>query len=153
MSNSLQLHGLHGACQASLSFTISWSSLKLRSIESLMPSNHLIFCRPLLVLSIFTSIRFFPLCRFFTSGGQKYGGFSFSISPPNEYSKIISFRIDWFVLIIKSKISSWKCMLSVRFAFIQIPKWHYQCLFSNANNVSIWRWIWGQRFFLKKEVN
>ena len=59
------------ACQASLSFTISWSLLKLMSIESMMPSNHLIFCHPLLHLSsIFPSIRVFSNEQFFTSGGQ-----------------------------------------------------------------------------------
>ena len=84
------------ALQASLSFTMSRSLLKLISIESEMLSNHLILCHPLLLPSIFPSIRVFS-SWFFASGGQSIG-FSFSISPSNEYSGLISFRIDWFDL-------------------------------------------------------
>ena len=74
MSNSLRPHGLHAACRASLSITNSWSLLKLMSIESLMLSNHLILCHPLLLLpSIFPSIRTFPVSQFFSSGGQSIG--------------------------------------------------------------------------------
>ena len=70
---------------------------KFMSIELMMPSNHLILSHPLLLLpSVFPSIRVFPMSRFFPSGGQtKYWIFSFSISPSNEYSGLISFRIDW----------------------------------------------------------
>ena len=87
------------ACQASLSFTNSRSLLKLMAIESVIPSNHLILCHPLLLLpSIFPSIRVFSkesvLIRW-----PKYWSFSFSISPSNEYSGLISFRIDWFDLL------------------------------------------------------
>ena len=84
------------ACQASLSITNSRSLLKLRSIESMMPSNHLILCRPLFFLpSIFPSIRVFsnesvPHIRW-----PKCWSFSSSISPSNEYSGLISFRMDW----------------------------------------------------------
>ena len=85
------------ACQASLSFTISWSLLKLMSIESVMPSNHLILCCPLLLLpSIFPSIRVFSSESALHIRWPKYWSFSFSISPSNEYSELISFRIDWF---------------------------------------------------------
>ena len=85
------------ACQASLSFTISWSLLKLMSIELIMPSNHLILCYPLLLLpSIFTSIRVFSNKLALCSRWPKYWSFSFSISPSNEYPGLISFRIDWF---------------------------------------------------------
>ena len=84
---------------ASLSFTISWSLLKLISIESVMPSNHLILCHSLLLLpSIFSSNLSFLMSQLFASGGQKSWSFSFSISPSNEYSVLISFRIDWFDL-------------------------------------------------------
>ena len=77
-------------------FTISWSLLKLMSIESLMPSNHLIICHPLLLLpSIFPSIRSFPMSQLCIRW-PKYWSFSFSISPSNVYSGFISFRIDWF---------------------------------------------------------
>ena len=87
------------ACQASLSFTISWSLLKLMSIELVMPSNHLIFCCPLLLLSsIFPSIRVFSSDLALHIRWPKYWSFSFSISPTNEYSGLISFRIDWFDL-------------------------------------------------------
>ena len=88
------------ACQASLFITNSRSSLKLMSIESVMPSNHLILCRPLLLLTlIFPSIRVFPKSRFFALGGQSIGSFSFSISPSKEYSGLISFRMDWLDLL------------------------------------------------------
>ena len=74
MSDSLQPHGLHTARQAFLSFTISSSLLKLMSIESLMPSNHLILCRSLLLLpSVFSSISSFPMSQLFASGGQNIG--------------------------------------------------------------------------------
>ena len=100
VSYSLRPHGLQHT--RLLSFIISWSLLKLMSIESVMPSNHLILCRPLLLLpSIFSSIRVFsnesvPRIRW-----PKYWSFSFSfsISPSNEHSVLISFRIDWFDLL------------------------------------------------------
>ena len=86
------------ACQASLSFTISLSLLKLMFIESVMPSNHLILCRPLLLLpSVFPSIRIFSNKSALHIRWPKY--WSFSISPSNEYSGFISFRIDWFDLL------------------------------------------------------
>ena len=83
--------------QASLSFTISRSLLKLMSIESVMPSNHLILCHPLLLASIFPSIRVFPNESIIHIWWPKY--WSVSISPSNEYSVLISFRIDWFDLL------------------------------------------------------
>ena len=85
------------AFQASLSFTISWSFLKLMSSESVMPSKHFILCRPLLLLpSIFPSIRVFFNGSVLHFRWPKYWRFSFSISPSNEYSRLISFRMDWF---------------------------------------------------------
>ena len=85
------------ARQASLSFIISWSLLRFKSIESVMLSNHIVLCRPLLLPSIFPSIRvFFPVSQLFTSDGQSI---SFSISPSNEYSRLISFKIDLFDLL------------------------------------------------------
>ena len=84
--------------QASLSITNSWSLLKLMSIESVMPSNHLILCHPLLLLpSIFPSIRVFSSESVLCIRWPKY--WSFSISPFNKYSGLISFRIDWFDLL------------------------------------------------------
>ena len=88
------------ACQASLSFTISQSLLKLRSIESVMPFNHLILCHPLPLLpSVFTSIRVFSDKSALCIRWPKYWSFCFSTSPSNEYSGLISFSIDWFDLL------------------------------------------------------
>ena len=86
------------ARKASLSITNSWSSLKLMSIKLVMPSSHLILCCPLLLLpSVFPASGPFPMSQFFASGGQSIGGsFSFSISPSNEYSGLISFRMETF---------------------------------------------------------
>ena len=81
-------------------FTISQSLLILMSTESVMPSNHLILCRPLLLLpSIFPSIRFFSSESALCIKWPKYWSFSFSVSPSNEYSGFISFRTDWFDLL------------------------------------------------------
>ena len=95
MSNSLQR--LH-APQASLSIINSWSLLKLMSIESVMPSSHLILSHPLL-LPIFPSMRGFSNESVLHIRWPKYWSFSFSISPPNEYSGLISFRMDWLDLL------------------------------------------------------
>ena len=87
------------ACQASLSITNSRSLLKLMSIESVIPSNHLILCHPLLVLpSIFSSIRVFSNESPLHMRWPKYWSFSLSISPSNEYSGLVSFRMDWLDL-------------------------------------------------------
>ena len=91
------------AHQASLSITNSWSLLKLMSIELVIPSNHLILCHPLLLIchplllppSIFLSSRVFSNESILLIKWPKYWSFSFSISPSNEYSGLISFRIDW----------------------------------------------------------
>ena len=95
-------HSLHGtpwtaALQASLSFTVSQGLLRFISIESVMPSNHLILCCPLVLLpSTFPSIRVFS-CEFVLCiRWPNYWSFSFSISPSSEHSGLISFRIDWF---------------------------------------------------------
>ena len=88
------------ARRASLSFTIFWSLLRLMSIKSVMPSNHLILCHPLLLPpSIFPSIRGFSSESVLCIKWPKYWSFSFSISPSNEYSGLISFRMDWFDLL------------------------------------------------------
>ena len=84
------------ACQASLSITISWSSLKLMSIKSVMPSSHLNLCRPLLLLPrIPPSIRVFSNESTLHMRWPKNWSFSFSISPSNEHPGLISFRVDW----------------------------------------------------------
>ena len=87
------------ACQASLSITNSWSLLKLMSIESMMPSNHLILHHPLLLPSVFLSIRVFSSESFVHIRWPKYWSFSLSISPSSEYSGLISFRMDWLDLL------------------------------------------------------
>ena len=85
------------AHQASLSFTVSQSLLKLMSIESVMPSSHPILCRPLLLpASIFPSIRVFYKESVLCIRWPKYWSFSFNISSSNEYSRLISFRMDWW---------------------------------------------------------
>ena len=95
---------LTAACQASLSITSSQSLLKLMSIKSVMPSNHLILCRPLLPLpSVFPSIRSFSSESFLHIRWPNYWNFSFSTSPSNEYSELISFRMDWLDLLAVSK--------------------------------------------------
>ena len=87
-------------CQASLSITNSWSLLKLISIELVMPSNHLILCHPLLLPpSIFPRLWVFSNKSALHIRWPKYWGFSFSISPSNEYSGLISFRMDWLDLL------------------------------------------------------
>ena len=88
------------ACQASLSITNTWRLLKLMSIRSVMPSNHLIHCCPLLFLSsIFPSIRIFSDESTLRIRWPKYWSLSFSISPSNDYSGLISFRMDWLDLL------------------------------------------------------
>ena len=95
------------ACQASLSFTISQRLLKLISIESVMPSNHLILCHHLPLLpSVFPSIRVFSSESALCIRWPKYWSFSFSISPSNEHSGLISFRIDWFDLAVQGTLKS-----------------------------------------------
>ena len=96
------------ARQASLSIINSWSSPKLMYIESVMPSSHLILCHPLLLLpSIFPSIRVFLNESVLYIKGPKYWSFSFNISPSNEYSELLSFRMDWLdILAVQGTLKS-----------------------------------------------
>ena len=95
------------ACQASLSFTISWSFLKLMSAESVTTSNHLILCHPLLHLPpVFPSIRVFPIESVLCIRWPKYWSFSLSISPSNEHPGLLSFRMDWFYLLATPQFKS-----------------------------------------------
>ena len=96
------------ARQASLSIINSWRLLKLTSIESVMPSNHRTLCCPLLLLpSVFPSIRVFSSESTLHISWPKYWSFSFSISPSNDYSELISLRIDWFdLLTVKGTLES-----------------------------------------------
>ena len=113
------------ACQAPLSLTISWSLLKCMFIESVMPSNHLILCHPFFLLpSIFPSIRVFSNESVIHIRQPKYWIFSFSISPSNEYSGLISFRIDWFDLLAvqeSSPTSQFKSINSLALSFFYSP--------------------------------
>ena len=126
--STLQPHGLHAACQASLSITNSWSLLKLVSTALVMPSNHLILCPPLLFLpSIFPSIRVFSNESVLCIRWPKYWSFSFSITPSNEYSGLISFRMDWLdVLAVQGTLKSLlqhssKASILRRSAFFIVP--------------------------------
>ena len=101
-----------------LSFTISWNLLKFMSIESLMPSNHLILYHPLLLPSIFPSFRVFSSKSALCIRWPKYWRFTFSISPSNEHSGLISFSIDWFDLFVvqrtlKSLLQHQNCKASI----------------------------------------
>ena len=120
------------AHQASLSITNSQNLLKLMSIESVMPSNHLILCCPLLLPpSVFPSIRVFSNESVFCFRWPKYWSFSFSSSPSKEYSELISFRMDWLALLAiqgtlksllqhhSSKISVLRCS-----AFLMVQLFH-----------------------------
>ena len=120
------------ACQASLSITNSWSLLKLMSIESVMPSNHLNLCHPLFLLfSIFPCIGIFSNESVLHIRWPKYWSFSFNISPSNEYSGLISFRIEWFDLLdiqgtLKSLLQhhSLKASIFQHAAFIMVASVH-----------------------------
>ena len=116
------------AHQASLSFTISQSLLKLTSIQSVMPSSHLTLCRPLLLLpSVFPSIRVFSNESVLRNRWPKY--WSFSISPSNEYSGLISFRMDWLDLLAvqgtlnkeSSPASQFKSIYSSALSLLNVP--------------------------------
>ena len=113
------------AGQASLSITNSWSLLKLMSIKSVMPSNHLILCCPLLLPpSIFPSIRVFSNESVLRIRWPKYWSFSFSISSFNEYSGLISFRMDWLDLLTaqeSSPIPQFKSINSLALSFLYGP--------------------------------
>ena len=136
------------ARQASLSFIVSWSLLKLLSIESVMPSNHFILCRPLLLLpSIFPSIRVFSKESALHIKWPKYWSFRFSISPSNEHPGLISFRIDWFDLLVvqgtlksllqhhSSKVSILRCSVffMVHTQLLEKPYLGYMDLYRQSN--------------------
>ena len=134
------------ARQASLSITNSWSFLKLMSIESVMPSNRLIFCHPLLLPSIFPSIRVFSNESALCIRWPKYWSFSFCISPSNEYSGLISFRMDWLDLLsvqgtLKSLLQhhSSKASILQRSAFFIVQLSH--SYMNTGKTIALTRWI------------
>ena len=140
--------------QASLSFTIFWSLLKLKSIESVMPSNYLILCRPLLLLpSLFPSIRAFSNESDLHIRWSKYWRFSFSISPSNEYSGQISFRMDWLDLLevqgtLKSLLQHHSSKESIIWhsAFFRVQLLH-RCM-TTGKTIALTRWT-----FVGKEMS
>ena len=135
------------AHQSSLSFTISQSLLKFMSIESVMPSNHLILCYPLLLLpSVFPSIRVFSNESALFIRWPKY--WSFSISPLNEYPGLISFRIDWFDLLavqgtLKSLLQhhSSKASILQHSAFFMVQLSHLCMTAGKAIALTIWTFV------------
>ena len=137
------------ACQASLSITNSWNLLKRMSIESVMLSNHLIFCHPLLLLpSILPSIRVFSNESTLHIRWPEYWSFSFSISPFNEYSGLISFRIDWFDLlavqgVLKSLLQhqSWKTSNFRHSAFVMVQLSHPYMTTGKTTALIIWTFV------------
>ena len=142
------------ARQSSLSLTISWSLLKLVSIESVMPSNHLILCHPLLLLlSIFPSIRVFSSELALHIRWPKYWSFNFSISPPNEYSGLIFFRIDWFDLAVQGTLKgllqhhSLKASILRWSAFFMVQLTHPYMTTGKTIALTIWTFV-GKVMFL-----
>ena len=133
------------ACQASLSITNSWSLLKLMSIELVIPSNHLILCHPLLLPSIFPSIRVFSNESVLHIRWPKYWRFSVNISPSNEHSGLISFRMDWLDLLavqgtLKSLIQhhSSKASIFQCSAFFTVQPSHPYM--TNGKTIALTRW-------------
>ena len=114
------------AHQASLSITISWSLLKPMSIELVMPSNHLILCRPLLLLpAIFPSIRVFSNESALHIRWPKYWRLSFNISPSSEHQGLISFRMDWLKLLaVQGTWALGKCLLEIKYGFLFLVSYH-----------------------------
>ena len=108
-----------------LSLTISWSLLRLTSVESVMPSNHVILCCPLLLLpSVFLSIRVISKELALDIKWPTYWNFSFSISPSSEYSELISLRIDWFdLLTVQGRVFSSTTILKHQFFCAQPSLW------------------------------
>ena len=135
------------ACLASLSITNSQSSLKLMSIELVMPSNHLILCCPLLLLpSIFSSIRVFSKKSVFPIRWPEY--WSFSISPSNEYSGLISFRMDWLDLLavqgtLRSLVQHYSSKAPVlqRSAFFMVQLSHAYVTIVKTMTQTIWVFV------------
>ena len=132
------------ACQASLSITNSWSPPKPMSVESMMPSNHLILCRPLLLLpSIFPRIRVFYNESALCIRWPKYWSFSFNISPSNEHAGLISFRMDWLDLLagtLKSHLQhhSSKALILRRSAFFIVQLSHPYM--TTGKTIALARW-------------
>ena len=137
-------------CQASLSITNSRSLLKLMSIESVMPSNHLILCHPLLLPSIFPSIRVFSNGSVLCIRWPKYWSFSFNISLSNEHSGLISFRMDWLDLLavqgtLKSLLQHYSSKASIlRHSAFFIVQFSHPYM-TTGKTIALTRWTFGDR--------
>ena len=137
-------------CQASLSITNSRSLLKLMSIESVMPSNHLILCHPLLLPSIFPSIRVFSNESVLCIRWPKYWSFSFNISLSNEHSGLISFRMDWLDLLagqgtLKSLLQHYSSKASIlRHSAFFIVQFSHPYM-TTGKTIALTRWTFGDR--------
>ena len=134
--------------QASLSITNSQSSLRLTSIESVITSNHLILCHPLLLLpSVFPSIRVFSNESVLSIRWPKYWSFSFSISPSNEYSGLICFRTDWFDLAVQGTLKnliqhhSSKASILWYSAFVMVQLTHPYMITGKTIALTIWTYL------------
>ena len=135
------------ACQASLSITNSWRLLKLMSIELVMPYNHLILCPPLLLLpSIFPSMKVFSNESVLLIRWPKYWSFSFNISPSNEYSGLISFKMDWLHLLAVQ--GTLKSLLQHHSSEASILQWSAFCIvefshpyMTTGKTIALTRWI------------
>ena len=129
------------ACQASLSFSISQGLLKLTSVESVMPCNRLVFCHPLFLLpSIFPRITGFSNESALLIRRPKYCNFSFSISAYNEYSGLVSFRIDWFDLFVVkglSRVFSSTTVQKHQFFSIQLSLWSNLCIHPTGKTIAL----------------
>ena len=135
---------MNSICQFSLSFTISWSLLKLISIESVMSSNHLILCYPLVLLpSVFPSIRVFSNELAICIRWPKYWHCSFSIRPSNEYSGLISFRISWFDQTLKSLLQHHHLKASIIWcsAFFMVQLSHLYMTTGKTIALTIWNFV------------
>ena len=149
VSDSLRPHGLHHASLPSPSLASKLSLLKLMSIESVMPSNHLVLCHPLLLLpSIFPSIRIFSNESALFIRWPKYWSFSFSISPSSEYSGLIYFMMDWLDLpavqgTLKSltQYHSLKASIPQRSAFFMIQLSHPYMTTGKTMALTIWTFV------------
>ena len=139
-------------------FTISWNLLKLMSIESMMPSNHLILCHPLLLLpSIFPSIRVFSNQLALQIRWPKCWSFSFSISPSSEYSGLIFFRVDWFDFLavqetLRSLLQhhSWRASILQHSAFFMVQLSHPYMTTGKITSLTIQTFVSKVMFLLFK---
>ena len=140
------------ACQAFLSFTISWGLLRFMSMELVMLSNHLIFCRPLLLPSVFLSIRVFANESALCIRWPQYS--NFSISPSSEYSGLISFRIDWlYLLAVQGTLKSLLQLHSLKASVLQcsvsfmVQLSHLHMITGKTIALTIWTFV-GKVIFL-----